>query len=193
MLHRYAGKYVFSRQIAIGRETRQIDPRRGQGKQRAQCRRVVAELHRLEPGEPLRLRASARWRKNIDYRAAAERAAGRLVAHDEAVAVQRADRLLENELHASRFAGRDGSAFEQRDAAEHVRRAEVHVHRGPMGERLRTHRAQTGIDAARGRRQLALHDPVAARDRFPAFDPGQVERQALSGAAALRRRVLRVD
>src|SRR5439155_26099541 len=130
----------------------------------------------------LGLRAAARRRKDVDDFAAAERAARGLVAHDEAVAAQRTDRLLEDELHQA-------AVVQERDAAENVRRADMHMHRLPVLELFKG--AKTGIEAAERRRHLAADDPVAARHRT--VDAGEVQREALPRAALRGRRIVRVD
>ncbi|HUG79861.1 MAG TPA: hypothetical protein VML57_20450 [Burkholderiales bacterium] len=182
-------------QVAVGGEACEVYPERRARKQRLERRSVVLQLHRLEPGEALGLCAPARRREDVDHAAAAKRAARGLVAHDEAVAAQRADRALEHELDQARGAGSDRVLLQDRDAARDVRRAQMHVHGGPVRERLRLllQHAQPGVDARRRRRHRARDDPVAALDGALLLHAGEVERQALAGAAALRLGVLRVD
>ncbi len=84
--------------------------------------------------------------------------------------------------------------FQQRDAPHHIRRAEMHVHRGPVPERARRgwRQLERHIEA-RGRCvRGGLQYPVAARDVL-LLDAGEVERAALARQAALGRAVLRVD
>ena len=115
-------------------------------------------LRRAAPRSPARTASS-------DH-AAAERALRRLVAHDEAVAVQRADRPVELELHPARRPRRNGLAFEQHDA-----RADVARRRGAgapaSSGRAAAARRRAGAAGRRcaGRRVRRLgDDPVAAAD-----------------------------
>ena len=179
------------------REARQVDAaRRLEREQRRQRLRRVRRVEGGERRQPLRLAAPARRREGVDDDTAAEGVLRRLVAHDEAVAVQRADRPVERELHPARGPRRDGVALEHDDARADVARPEVQVHRRPVRERPggRVEQVQPGVDA-RGRRVRARgDDPVAALD-VALLQPaaGEVERQALAGAALLRLAVLRMQ
>ena len=146
-------------------------------------------MQRIEPCAPLGRAPLSCGPERIEHAPAAHRAARLRVAHDEAIAGQRAHRFVEHELHARGSAGSERVAIEQRDMRDLMRRAEMHMQRRPVHEievRIGQQR-EFGIDALRRRAEPRIDDPVAARDRI-LVDAREIQRATLARAARLRRR-----
>ena len=137
---------------------------------RASAAERALQRARLERGQLGLARAGGAAggrRERIEHDAAAQRAARGLVAQDEAVAVQRADRLVEHELRQRGLARRDGGALRYRDAGRDVGGGEVQVQRRPVLERLRpASSVHARIEPLRRRVDRLRQHPVAARDGF---------------------------
>ncbi|MEO6362564.1 MAG: hypothetical protein ABIO71_05010 [Caldimonas sp.] len=119
---------------------------------------------------------------------------GRGVAQDEGVAAQRTDGPFEDQLHPTAFARGDGHAVEHGHPSGHMRRAQMHMNRRPVGHGLCRQCPQAHVDAERGRWHIAGHDPVARGDPFPMqVRADQVQGAAFSRTALRRRCVLRMD
>jgi hypothetical protein len=144
---------------------------------------------------PLRA-AIARRTERIDHRGAGNRARGRRVAQNDAVACQGAHLVLEHELRQRGLARHQPVALEQRHTAHDMGRADMDMDRGPVLERLAFRREQSEPHVGPvGRRvQLGAHHPVAAPDRVLRQPRTcEVERAAFAGAADLGGAVLRMQ
>ena len=138
----------------------------------------------------------ARRRAQIEEAAAADRALRGGVAQDEAVAGDRGDRAVENELNVRLAARRYRRIAEQYDARSDFGRRMVQPHGHPLADRLCLggEHAQRRIDALRRRVQIGMEHEVAAVDRILADRVArEIERAALAAASALGGAVLRMD
>ena len=116
------------------------------------CRRARA-LEGLQGCQALWPAPSARRRPWIENEAAADCPLRRLIAQDQPIAVQSADRTIGHDLRQRRLTGGKRLGVEQRDAGRHMGGAEMEMHGRPVAERTRFRRQQAKppIEAA-GRR-----------------------------------------
>ncbi len=134
-------------------------------------------------------RASARGRREgVDHRAAAEGALRRLIADNEAIAVQGADRAFEIELNEGIRSRGQGIALEQHDARTDLARAQVEANGRPVRQRtaLARQQSQTDVDALARRMHRVVEQPVAALDVGLCQSAAEIERQALADLARRR-------
>ena len=185
-----------AREIPILRKPGQIQPaRRGTQKRRKRGSRVVI-VHRREISQPFRFGAAANWREDVDDSSATDGPLRGLVSNDQAVSVERADGPVEHNLHQARGARCDAGALENRDSSRDIRRAEMYVHRSPVGQRtqLACENPKTRIELLDGLGNVAGDHPITALDQFTfQAGAGQIDRAALPCAACRRGRVLRVN
>ena len=168
-------------------ELREINARRRAGQQGGERLRRIVVFEGGELRGPRRGVAEGGWRIRVDDGAAAERARRRLVAHDEAVAVQGCQWLIEDELHHRGFTRRDHRAAADRHPCGDIRSAQVHMHRGPVFECLRFagEHLQARVDALGRRVYGGGHQPVAAAD-LRELDAREVDGATLTGCRLLR-------
>ena len=125
---------------------------------------------------------------------AADGALGRLVADDKAVAGDRADRLVEHQLHARRAACGNLIGAENGDASGYIVGAQMHMHRRPVAQRAHFggKHEQVGIDLTY-RPQIGRRDQPIAAPHIRFVDAGEVDGAALSGRALAGFMVVGVD
>src|SRR6516164_6838784 len=87
-----------------------------------------------------------------------------MVAQHGTVAMERADRLFEIDLHKAGLTGEDRTPPEYCDAADHVGRAEMEMDGQPVAQRRRgeARGSHKKIEPPRRRVTLRRHDPIAA-------------------------------
>ena len=195
---RHAGKErrgLAVRQIAVGGEALEVEPPGGAVEQGRERGLVARRFHRGDGGDALGLGAAARRREDVDDPPAGDRAPGRLVAQNDRIAVERADRPVEHELHERGLAGRDAALLQNGDAAGDIGGAAMDMDRRPMRQRPRLARQhpQPRVDFLHGRRHVSGHDPVAAGDLLGMEIADEIEGAALTRLPRRGARVLRVD
>jgi hypothetical protein len=126
--------------------------------------------------------------------AAADGALRRLVANNEPVPGDRADRVVEHQLRARVGARGDLIGAEDGDPAGHVGGAQMNVHRRPVAQRahLGVEHAQIRVDFAHRPQIGRRHQPIAALyDRL--VDAGEIDGAALPGCALIGFLIVGVD
>ena len=183
-------------EIAILREAGEIEAARRVAHKIREGGWRVGILHRREISETLRLGAAARGREDVDDSSTAERSLRGLIADDQAIAIERADGVVEHELNQGRFAGRDAGALQYRDAPRDIRCAEVDMDRSPVGQRavFAFKNAKACVEAQDWIGDVARDDPIAAFDALRLqLRPGQIDGAALPCPAGWGGGVLRVN
>ena len=178
---------TFGRQIECALEPGEVDAGRRAGEQRGKCAVGIGVFHRGELGGARLRVAPARRNERVDDRAAADGAHGRLIADDEAVAIERHQWFVRDDLHYGRSAGCNRRAAPDRDSRRHVRSAEVDMHGRPVLERLRFagEHLQAHVEALRRRVDCRRDHPVAAMDMRD-VSPRHVQCTAFAGGRLLR-------
>ncbi|MEO7245934.1 MAG: hypothetical protein ABIX12_12415 [Rubrivivax sp.] len=110
-------------EVAIGRETVKRHACRRWRQHCAQSRWVIFDLHGGQVSKACRSGPTTGRREHVDHAATAQRMAGRGVAHDESVAAQRPDGLIEHQLNPAAFTRGDRSALEHCHPSGHMCRA----------------------------------------------------------------------
>ncbi|MFO0006596.1 MAG: hypothetical protein ACK559_36315, partial [bacterium] len=93
-------------------------------------------IERLQHGCAHRVAAPRRRGEGVDHASTAERALGRHVAQDEAIAGQCGQWTVGQQLDEGLLSGRHRGVAPDHDARGDVGRGEVQVHRGPVPQRL---------------------------------------------------------
>src|SRR5262245_64332726 len=104
-------------------------------------------------------------RKRVDDDAAAERALRALASQNEAVAAERDDRRLTDELRVGALLRRElGAAAEDHQPGHHLRGAEMKADSAAIGERLLGERTgfDGGVEPLRSRGDGGMDDDVSA-------------------------------
>ena len=117
---------------------------------------------------------------------------GGCIAQDEAIAVQRGNRPLQDELRQTARAGRQRLRIEQHDPGLHGGRADVQVHGSAMRECQAdvARHVDMDVEPVSRRMHFRRHDPVAAyRLGVLQADADQIQCTALAGDRAVGRPV----
>ena len=185
---------AFGRQVERALKLRDIDAGWRACEQSAKGHCGIGILERGELSDAYLSVAARCRRERVNHAAAADGARCRLVAHDEAVAVQRGERLICDQLHQRRAARRNRRAAPYRDACSDVGGAEMQMHRRPVPDRLRLAREhlQAHVDALGRRVHRGRDHPVAAADLLE-LDAGEIERAAFARSRLLRGFALLLD
>src|SRR5438309_2175380 len=131
----------------------------------------------------------------MDHDAAAERAPRGLVAHDEAVAAQRQQRLGESDLAKRTFFGLDFVfGAEDDELAQPLGGAEMDAHALVILDALSRRRPdlEPRVETIGRHRKLFIADDVTALDGG-FFEAGEIERDALPPAAGVDGTVVHLE
>ena len=198
-MHRHGlqqARQVGVRQVVKASEPTQVNATGLHVEQRAQGLGRGLGFERVQRRDACRLAPAPRQRESVEHLATAQRALCRLVANDEAIAAQRTDRLVEQQLGERVVAAMERLVAQQGDATGDVLGPKVHMHGSPVAQRFDFggRQRQPHIQPVGGRMQRLAEQPLAARDvALVELRCDDVDGAALADAARVRRTVLRVQ